>query len=86
MSYGKKLDEKANPHPQAQAALTQIAELYAIEQQARGWDTAARAELRQRAAQPKLAALHDWMIGTRLTVADNSGMARALDYSLKRRS
>ena len=74
----------ANPHPQAQAALTQIAELYAIEQQARSFDAAARADLRQRESAPKLAALHAWMIGTRLTLADNSGMARALDYSLKR--
>jgi len=74
----------ANPHPLAQAALTRIAELYAIEQQARDWDAAARAELRQRESQPKLAAMHDWLIGCRLTVADNSGMARALDYSLKR--
>ena len=74
----------ANPHPQAQVALTLIAELYAIEQQARGWDAVARADLRQRESAPKLAALHDWLIGCRLTVADNSGMARALDYSLKR--
>jgi len=73
-----------NPHPQAQAALTQIAELYAIEQQARGWDAAARGALRQREVTPKLAAMHAWLIGARLTVADNSGMARALDYSLKR--
>ena len=28
--------------------------------------------------------MHDWMIACRLTVADNSGMARALEYSLKR--
>ena len=76
--------DAANPHPLAQVALVRIAELYAIEQQARDWDAKARAELRQREAQPKLAAMHAWMIGTRLTVADNSGMARALDYSLKR--
>lgn len=74
----------ANPHPLAQAALARIAELYAIEQQARDWDAVARADLRQREAQPRLAALHDWLIATRLGVADNSGMARALDYSLKR--
>lgn len=76
--------DAANPHPLAQAALTQIAALYAIEQQAKGWDATARAELRQREAAPKLAALHAWLIATRLSVADNSGMARALDYSLKR--
>ena len=76
--------DAANPHPLAQAALMRIAALYAIEQQARDWDAAARAELRQQEAVPKLAALHDWMIACRLTVADGSGMARALDYSLKR--
>jgi transposase len=76
--------DAANPHPLAQTALARIAELYAIEQQARDWDAKARAELRQREAQPKLVALHDWLIATRLSVADNSGMARALDYSLKR--
>ena len=32
----------------------------------------------------KDATLHDWLIGARLTVADNAGIARALDYSLKR--
>ena len=74
----------ANPHPLAQAALTRIAELYAIEQQAKDWRAAARRELRQLEAKPRLDALHAWMICTRQTVADNSGMARALDYSLKR--
>ena len=76
--------DAANPHPLAQAALTRIAELYAIEQQARGWAPEARGALRQREAKPRLDALHAWMIECRLTVADNSGMARALDYSLKR--
>jgi len=74
----------ASPHPLAQAALSKIAELYAIEQQAKDWDGTARGKLRQLEAKPRLAALHAWMSRTRQTVADNSGMARALDYSLKR--
>ena len=76
--------DAANPHPMCRAALAHIAELYAIEQQAKDWDAVARADLRQREAQPKLTALRTWMIERRLTVADGSGMARALDYSLKR--
>lgn len=44
----------------------------------------ARLELRRQEAQPKLQALHAWLTQTRLTVADNSGAARALDYTLKR--
>lgn len=76
--------DAANPHSMCRAALARIAELYAIEQQARDWDAVVRADLRQREAQPKLAALRAWMIECRLAVADGSGMARALDYSLKR--
>ena len=76
--------DAANPHPMCRAALAHIAELYAIEQQAKNWDAVARADLRQREAQPKLTALRTWMIERRLTVEDGGGMARALDYSLKR--
>ena len=43
-----------------------------------------RAQLRQVQAQPRLVALHEWLIATRLSVADGSGTAKALDYSLKR--
>lgn len=45
---------------------------------------AERAELRQREAQPLLAAMHDWLKATRLTVANGGGTAKAIDYSLKR--
>ena len=54
-----------------------MAELYAIEQQAKDWDARARAALRQLEAKPRLEAWHAWLIGTRLTVADNSGSAGA---------
>ena len=43
-----------------------------------------RLRLRQTDAKPKLSALHTWLIQTRVTVADGSGTAKALDYSIKR--
>ena len=74
----------ANQSPIAAEALARIGELYAIERDGRGCDAAARQQLRQREAQPKLNDLYVWLRQTRLTVADGSGTARALDYSLKR--
>ena len=74
----------AQPNPIAQRALARIGELYAIEAQGRDLSIEARAQLRQEQAQPRLAALHAWLIATRGSVADGSGTAKALDYSLKR--
>ena len=74
----------ANPSPIAAEALARIGELYAIERIGQALDAEARCQLRRREAQPKLDALHAWLRQTRLTVADGSGTARALDYSLKR--
>ena len=74
----------ANQSPLAAEALARIAELYAIESASRELDAAGRQALRQREAQPKLHDLHAWLTQTRLTVADGGGMARAIDYSLKR--
>lgn len=71
-------------HPIAAEALRRIGELYAIEEQARDGDAATRLALRQQAARPRLAELHDWLIGQRLRTADGTGLARAIDYSLKR--
>lgn len=74
----------AGKHPVAEEALRRIAELYAIEADAREGDVAARRALRQQEALPRLQALHDWLIGQRVTAADGTGLARAIDYSLKR--
>ncbi len=71
-------------HPVAAEALRRIGELYAIEAQAKGGDPAARLVLRQQDALPRLHALHEWLIAQRLKTADGSGLARAIDYSLKR--
>lgn len=68
----------------AEEALRRIGELYAIEAQARAGDVAARLALRQQAAVPKLKALQEWLIAQRLKTADGTGLARAIDYSLKR--
>ena len=48
-------------------------------------DVATRLVLRQNDAKPKLQALHDWLIEQRLKTTDGSGLARAINYSLKRR-
>lgn len=74
----------AGKHPVAEEALRRIAELYAIEDEAREGDMAARRALRQQEALPRLQALHDWLIAQRVTTADGTGLARAIDYSLKR--
>lgn len=74
----------ANPGPIAVAALRRIGELYGIEEQGRSLDILARKVLRQEASVPRLEALHAWLIHHRQMVADGSGTARAMDYSLKR--
>ena len=74
----------ANQSPIAAEALARIGELYAIERVGQAPDASARQQLWQQAAQPKLNNLHVWLRQTRLTVADGSGLARAIDYSLKR--
>ena len=74
----------AGTHPVAEDALRRIAELYAIEDEVREGNAAARLALRQQEALPRLRALHDWLIAQRVTTADGTGLARAIDYSLKR--
>jgi transposase len=71
-------------HPLAEEALRRIGELYAIETEASAMDVDRRLALRQSEAFPRLQALHEWLITTRLTAADGSGLARAIDYNLKR--
>ena len=74
----------AQPNPIAVSALNQIAALYAIEAEGREMSIEDRAELRRTRSQPKLVAMHDWLILTRQGVADGSSTARAIDYSLRR--
>jgi transposase len=65
-------------------ALNRIAALYAIEARGKSMDVAARTQLRQDEAQPLLQSLHDWLLKTRVTVANGGGTAKAMDYSLRR--
>ena len=74
----------AQANPIAQEALARIAALYAIEAQGRAMTIHERTRLRQQQAQPQLQALHDWLLQTRVTVANGGGTAKAIDYSLKR--
>ena len=74
----------ANKSAIAEEALRRIAELYAIESECRELDAAARARVRRERAQPVLMSLHAWLRATRTTVAEGSGIAKAIDYSLKR--
>jgi hypothetical protein len=58
--------------------------LYAIEAVGQDMTAPARQALRQEQAQPLLRSLHDWLLSTRVTVANGGGTAKAIDYSLKR--
>jgi transposase len=73
----------ANQSPIAAHALRRIAEFYEIEQRARA-SPAERETLQQQETVPKLEAYHRWLLEVRVKVADNSALARAIDYSLKR--
>ena len=74
----------SGPHPVAADALRRIAELYAVEAEGRALSVEARQQLRQREALPRLQELHDWLQKQRARTAEGSGLARAIDYSLKR--
>ncbi|HYM85647.1 MAG TPA: IS66 family transposase [Pseudoxanthomonas sp.] len=74
----------AQPNPIALEALNRIAALYAIEAQGRDMTVEARTQWRQEQAQPLLDSMHDWLRQTRVMVANGGGLAKAIDYSLKR--
>lgn len=75
---------QAQGSPIAEKALHGIGALYGVERQGRELDIADRQRLRAEQAQPRLKALFDGLRQTRMTVADGSGTARAIDYTLKR--
>lgn len=74
----------ANASPIAQAALERIGRLYDIERRGRAMGCAERESLRRSEARPILDALFEWLWQTRQSVAEGSGTAKAIDYSLKR--
>lgn len=74
----------AQPNPIAQEALIRIGALYAIEAEGKHMTAEQRTVLRQEKAQPVLKSLHDWLLKQRVTVANGGGLAKAIDYSLRR--
>ena len=74
----------AQANPIALEALSRIPALYVIEANARDMAIEARTQWRRERAQPLLDSMHDWLRQTRIMVADGGGLAKAIDYSLKR--
>ncbi len=75
---------EAQESPIAIEALNRIAALYVIEAQGQDMTVEARTLLRQEQALPQLQSMHDWLLQTRVTVANGGGTAKAIDYSLRR--
>jgi transposase len=75
---------EAQASPIALEALRRIAALYALEAQGQDMTPEVRTALRQEQAQPLLQSMHDWLLRTRVTVANGGGTAKAIDYSLRR--
>jgi len=68
----------------ASEALEAIGQLYGVEREAAELDIDARQRLREAKARPILERLHAWLLARRTQVPNGSGIARAIDYSLKR--
>jgi hypothetical protein len=68
----------------AEEILEPIAQLYRVETEAKNLTPRERQVYRQRHAAPVLARIRTWLVGLRPTVADGSGLARAIDYTLRR--
>lgn len=75
---------QAGNHPVAAEALARIKVLYEIEAKARDLDVASRYALRQAQAVALLTEFHAWLLVQRAQTANGSGLAKAIDYSLKR--
>jgi transposase len=75
---------QANNSPMAWEALQTIAELYSIEAEATRMTLIDRKHLRAEKSQPLLTNFHHWLIQTRVSTADGSAAAKALNYALKR--
>lgn len=68
----------------AHEVLEPIAQLYHIEANAKGLDPPQRGAYRQLHAAPILDRIRQWMADLRPTVADGTGLAKAIDYTRKR--
>ena len=76
--------DKKHPNRVAQEALTRIAALYAIEATCKTMSIDERTQARQTDAAPLLQSMRDWLLTTRVTIADGGATAKAIDYSLRR--
>ena len=74
----------ASKSPLALEALHRIAELYAIEAEAKDWSIEQRQVIRQEQSLPKLQALKEWLQEKLQIAAPNSATAKAIHYLLKR--
>src|SRR5690349_14838892 len=78
--YFKALDsDQARMGP----ALLLIAQLYRVEDRARGWSAEERLALRQRESRPVLDKLHGYLLGIQTEVLPKSPEGRAVRYTLK---
>lgn len=75
---------QASASPLATEAIRRIAALYRIEASARDMTPAARGDHRQRHAAPLLEDLKRWLDTLRPNVLGNTGLHRAIEYTLKR--
>lgn len=75
---------QASKSTQALEALNRIAELYRIEATVMDLDPQDRHRYRWQHAKPRLDDLHRWLLTLRQATLAGSGLARAIDYSLKR--
>jgi transposase len=75
---------RASNSPMAEDAVRRIAVLYRIEEAARDLDDKARHAYRQRHAAPVLDEIKRWLDDRAIKVLGNSGLHRAIHYTLKR--
>ena len=76
----------ANKSLMAAEALSRIAAIYDVEREAKEFDAPARLAYRTLHAQPKVAALFEWLREVRTKMSANSGAANACDYLLRRQA
>lgn len=74
----------AHQSTQAAEALNRMADLYRIEAAVKELDPEARHRYRLLHSKPRLDDFHRWLVSLRSTVLAGSGLAKAIDYSLKR--
>jgi transposase len=72
------------PRPVTEQALTWFAKLYEAERAWKGLGVEERARKRHEVAIPLLEKFHHWLLQQRKTTAPGSGLAKALDYTLRR--